>query len=76
MARTRNGRGGGRGGRGARDDTPHPQVQDVEQEEVQVNQEEVPIMQGANVAQAPPPSGCSSSSTKRSEKPGSSNFKL
>ena len=56
MASTRSGRGG-RGGRGARDDTPNPQVQDGEQEEVQVNQEEVPIVQGAeaNVAEAPTP---------------------
>ena len=50
----------GRGGRGARHDTPNPQVQDidpVEQEEVQVNQDEFPIMQGAgaNVAEAPTP---------------------
>ena len=57
MARTRSGRGG-RGGRGGRDDPPNPQVQEVDsvvQEEVQDVQEEVPVVQGANVAQVPTP---------------------
>ena len=57
MARTRSGRGG-RGGRGGRDDPPNPQVQEVDpvvQEEEQDVQEEVLVVQGANVAQVPTP---------------------
>ena len=58
MARTRSGRSGGRAGRGGRDDPPNPQVQEfdpVVQEEAQDVQEEVPVVQGANVAQVPNP---------------------
>ena len=55
MARTRSGRGGqgGRGGRGGRGDIPIPLVQEVEPEEVM--QEEVPVVQEANVAPNPTP---------------------
>ena len=60
MARTRSGRGGqggrgGRGRRGGRGDIPIPQVQEVEPIEQEVMQEEVPVMQQANVTQLPTP---------------------
>ena len=48
MARTRSGRGG-------RGDIPIPPVQEMEPVEQEVMQEEVPVMQEANVVQIPTP---------------------
>ena len=61
MARTRSGRGGqggrgGREGRGGRGDIPIPPVQEVEPvDQEEVMQEEVPVVQEANVAPNPTP---------------------